>query len=184
LSDHAAVSRKAVSDASGAQPFVLRDGRVAIVEPARSAEKPAIERLIAEADAARSDLYAQAERQRADPPSSGSHAGAVVARDGESGELIGFITYLATGDLVGVVDPRCRGIGLGTLLLQAAAEHARKAGLQTLHVDLTAGSEETAAMLRDTALVAHWDIDYPVTRVTLELASSRPGWTTPLPRAV
>jgi GNAT superfamily N-acetyltransferase len=170
LSDHATVNPEAGSDAGSEQTFVLRDGRLAVVAPASDAKAPAVERLIAAADPERRDLYAQ------------GHAAALVARDGTSDEPIGFVAYSAAGDLLGVVDPRWRGVGLGTLLLEAATEHARDAGLQTLQVDLTAGSEETAVMLRDAALAARWDIDYPVTRVTLDLASRRPGWTTPLPR--
>ena len=41
----------------------------------------------------------------------------------------------------------------------------------------------SAEMLRDAGLAAHWDIDYPVTRVTLTLGSERPGWAPPRRRA-
>jgi GNAT superfamily N-acetyltransferase len=109
---------------------------------------------------------------------------ALAAYDAESGKLIGVIAYAASGELAGVVEAHFRGVGLGTLLVHQAAERARKAGVEVLHVELHPGSEDTAAMLRDSGFATHWDIDYPIARVALQLTSGpRPGWTTPKPRA-
>jgi GNAT superfamily N-acetyltransferase len=170
----------AAGDAIDAPAFVLRDGRSVTVGPLQAREKDEVERLVGVADAARGDFYAQvaAEREAAE-----ARAVGLVAHDAKSGELIGFIAYSTSGALAGVVDPRFAGVGLGTLLLHEAADRARAAGIETLRVDLHPDSEATAEMLRDAGFASNWDIDYPLTRVTLRLASSRPGWSTPKPRA-
>jgi GNAT superfamily N-acetyltransferase len=174
----------AASDATDARAFMLRDGRVVTVAQVRAAEAADVERLIAAADAAREELYSQSAGARGETEANGV---SLSAHDVESGELIGVVAYTALGErhgeLAGVVDPRFRGLGLGTLLLHLAVEHATDSGLETLQVDLQPGSEDIAEMLRDAGLAAHWDIDYPVTRVTLTLGSERPGWATPRRRA-
>jgi GNAT superfamily N-acetyltransferase len=154
--------------------YTLRDGRSATLGPARVEDEAQIERLVSAADASRSALYEHC---------AGANGGALVAHDERSAELIGFIAYADTGELVGVVDPRFRGLGLGTLLVHEAAARAAAAGIERLRVELHPGSEATGEMLRDAGLAAHWEIDYPVTRVTLRLGTSRPGWTTPKPGA-
>ncbi len=170
----------AASDAVDAPAFVLRDGRSVTVGPLQAHEKADVQRLVGIADAARGEFYAQvaAEREDADAQALG-----LVAHDVKTGQVIGFIAYSTSGELAGVVDPRFVGVGLGTLLLHQAAEHAWASGLEALRVDLHPGSEDTAEMLRDAGLASDWDIDYPLTRVTLRLGGSRPGWSTPKPRA-
>jgi GNAT superfamily N-acetyltransferase len=155
----------------------LRDGRGVSVSAAQNTDATDVERLIAAADAPRAALYqriAAAHDER---------VLALAAREHESGRLVGFIACSRSGELAGVVDPEYRGIGLGTLLLHQAAEHARDAGIEALEVELHPGAEETAEMLRDAGLATQWDIDFPVTRVKLMLGRERPGWATPKPQA-
>jgi GNAT superfamily N-acetyltransferase len=166
----------AAGDGVDAPAFALRDGRSVTVGPLQAHERAEVERLVGVADAARAEFYAQVAAERED---AAAQAAGLVAHDLKTGQLIGFIAYSTSGGLAGVVDPQFAGVGLGTLLLHQAAEQARAAGIETLRVDLHPGSEDTAEMLRDAGFASDWDIDYPLTRVTLRLASSRPGWSTP-----
>jgi GNAT superfamily N-acetyltransferase len=176
----AAVTGVADGDAIATLSFVLRDERTATIGAFQPHDAADVQGLVASDDASRAGFYAQNAGAAAD---AATQAEALIARDAQSGELIGFVAYSASGELAGVVDPRYRGIGVGTLLVHRAAEQAGKVGLTSLHVELHPGSEETAEMLRDAGLASHWDIDYPMTRVTLRLGGERPGWSTPKPRA-
>lgn len=99
-----------------------------------------------------------------------------------AGELAGYAAWIADGErgeFAGAVDPRFSALGLGTLLLRRGAGDALSAGLRALRVELHAGSEATAAMLRDSGLRTHWNLDHPVVHVDILLGTERPGWVTP-----
>jgi GNAT superfamily N-acetyltransferase len=163
--------------------IVLRDRRVVLIAPLVPADQVEVTRLLAEAADPRASFYARLVEQRADRAQEPARRGEFVARAAETGALVGYAAYLGgedgSGELAGVVDPRFAGVGLGTLLLRRAAADARRAGLKALRIELHPGSDATAAMLRDTGLTSHWDLDFPVAHVDLALGSSRPGWSTP-----
>lgn len=142
-----------------------------------------VARLVDQAEDPRGTFYARAAERRAGTAQPSTPGGEFVARTAPDGQLVGYTAYLAgeddSAELAGVVEPHFSGVGLGTLLLRRAADHARAAGLGTLRVELHPGSDATAEMLRDAGLTSRWDLAYPVTRVELALGTSRPGWSTP-----
>ncbi|MGD0198886.1 MAG: GNAT family N-acetyltransferase [Solirubrobacteraceae bacterium] len=151
----------------------LRDGRTALVSAFRDEDEPDLLELAQEA--AIDDLVTLREATRAG-------AAMFVARS-ERGQLIGYTAWAPDGDragrLVGFVVPAERGQGLGTLLVRRTVDDACAHGLEQLTVRLHQGSEAIAELLRDVGLATRWQISYPVTRVTIELARTRPGWSTP-----
>jgi GNAT superfamily N-acetyltransferase len=155
----------------------LRDGRRVAVSAPASGDGAEIPRLLAVAADPRSEAFAQAHRR-------GDAAAALVARALEGGELLGYAAWVAAasgehGDFFCAVDPAATGLGLGTLLLRAAASAAGERGLRTLRVELHPQARALAAMLRDCGLRSHWDLEHPVARVELLLGQRRPGWATP-----
>jgi GNAT superfamily N-acetyltransferase len=71
--------------------------------------------------------------------------GWVVAR-GEDGEVVGFVNVAWDGgDHAFLLDPKTRGElqrqGIGTRLVSLAAQHAKAAGCEWLHVDFEPGLE-------------------------------------------
>ncbi|MGA2471365.1 MAG: GNAT family N-acetyltransferase [Solirubrobacteraceae bacterium] len=166
------------------EPIVtLRDGRAVIVRELTPGDEAEVARLVGASADARLSFYERSAQQRGAEASGETPSAAFVALISADQRIVGYATYLAVdeqdGELAGVVDPAFAGIGLGTLLVRRAAEHARLTGLETLHVDLHPGSEDTAAMIRDSGFPSHWDLAYPVARVELLLGRTRPGWSTP-----
>lgn len=106
---------------------------------------------------------------------------ALVARD-PTGRIVAAAGYRVfeprRAVVVGTVDRRYRGLGLGTFLLRRLAEAALDAGILRFRVEVTAGDRPLADLLRDCGLRSHWDLGR-VTHVDLELRARRPGWATP-----
>ena len=72
--------------------------------------------------------------------------GWVVAR-GKDGEVVGFVNVAWDGgDHAFLLDPKTRGElqrqGIGTRLVSLAAQHAKAAGCEWLHVDFEPGLEQ------------------------------------------
>jgi GNAT superfamily N-acetyltransferase len=156
----------------------LRDGRVVTLTVPNDVDRADVARLLEALHDPRGTFFARVgEQGAADPPH-----GALVART-SAGELAGYAAWIADGgergEFAGAVDPRFSALGLGTLLLRRGAGDALSAGLRALRVELHAGSEATAAMLRDSGLRTHWDLDHPVVHVEILLGTERPGWVTP-----
>lgn len=107
---------------------------------------------------------------------------ALIARD-RHGRLVALAGYRAVdghrANLVCKLDRRYQGLGLGTFLLRRLAELALLHDIDSFHVDVAAPTGPLSDMLRDCGLRTRWDLDYPITRVDLELVGRRPGWATP-----
>ena len=165
-------------DPSESAAVTLRDGRVVTLAPPTAADEENVARLLEALEDPRATFFARA----AAAESSGVTQGALVART-PTGDCAGFAAWIARdehhGEFAGGVDPSFAELGLGTLLLRRIARDAHSAGLQTLRVELHPGSQAIAAMLRDSGLHTHWDLDHPVASVDLILGSQRPGWVTP-----
>jgi GNAT superfamily N-acetyltransferase len=154
--------------------FVLRDGRHVVISPLTADDEAEVAALLAGASDERRAFYEQAANERAD-----RRAGAFIAREQGDAAPVGYAAYAPSGELAGVVDQSYSEVGLGTLLMRIAAEDAQRAGLESLWVELHPGSEATAAMLRDLGMPIHWDLLYPVAKVTLALGGPRSDRATP-----
>jgi GNAT superfamily N-acetyltransferase len=157
----------------------LRDGRPIRLSAPSAADEEDIATLLEITNDPRGELFARAAAARG-----GGDGAALIARADHGGVLVGYAAWIAgssgLGEFVGAVDPAFAGLGLGTLLLRAAAIDALAAGRGTLRVELSAGARALAAMLRDCGLCSYWDLEHPVARVDLVLDSTRPGWATPV----
>lgn len=157
----------------------LRDGRRVVVRRAGEADAVEIPVLLSAAGNPRGAAFARAHERD-------EGAFALVARTFDDGELVAYAAWIAASaageghaDFFCAVEPALHGLGLGTLLVRAAADAAHERGLRALRVALTAQERALAAVLRDCGLRSRWDLDTPVARVDVLLGEPRPGWATP-----
>jgi GNAT superfamily N-acetyltransferase len=156
----------------GAQaPIALRDGRLVTLAAAQAGDAGEIPLLLAAAGDPRGEAFARA-----------GEADTLVARALESGALVGYAAWIGAvdhADFFCAVEPTLQGLGLGTLLLRAAASAAAGGGMRVLRVALHPQARALAAMLRDCGLRSHWDLEHPLARVDILLGPPRRGWATP-----
>jgi len=156
----------------GAQaPIALRDGRLVTLAAAQAGDAGEIPLLLAAAGDPRGEAFARA-----------GEADTLVARALESGVLVGYAAWIGAvdhADFFCAVEPTLQGLGLGTLLLRAAASAAAGGGMRVLRVALHPQARALAAMLRDCGLRSHWDLEHPLARVDILLGPPRRGWATP-----
>jgi GNAT superfamily N-acetyltransferase len=156
----------------GAQaPIALRDGRLVTLAAAQAGDAGEIPLLLATAGDPRGEAFARA-----------GEADTLVARALESGVLVGYAAWIGAvdhADFFCAVEPTLQGLGLGTLLLRAAASAAAGGGMRVLRVALHPQARALAAMLRDCGLRSHWDLEHPLARVDILLGPPRRGWATP-----
>jgi GNAT superfamily N-acetyltransferase len=127
----------------GAQaPIALRDGRLVTLAAAQAGDAGEIPLLLAAAGDPRGEAFARA-----------GEADTLVARALESGALVGYAAWIGAGDHADffcAVEPTLQGLGLGTLLLRAAASAAAGDGMRALRRAPSAGTgaRSDAARLR------------------------------------
>jgi GNAT superfamily N-acetyltransferase len=111
-----------------------------------------------------------------------AHHALLVARD-RLDRVVAVGAYQRSHDdhaaVICEVDRRYQNLGLGTFLLRRLAEIALADETHRFDIDVVAGACSLAEVLRDCGLQSHWDLGGPVTRVDLDLAHARPGWSTP-----
>jgi Acetyltransferase (GNAT) family len=107
---------------------------------------------------------------------------AVLVGEGRGGGLVAVGAYRRSHDdaatAVCEVNRRYQNLGLGTFLLRRLAEIALGHEIHRFRIDVTANSESLMDVLRDCGLCSSWDLGL-VSHVELDLAHTRPGWSTP-----
>ncbi len=154
-------------DAPPAEPVVLRDGTSAWLRPARPEDVERLTQLFERASAQSRLLRFFTPLRHVDPhlieelaAADGDERAAYVVTHGagraEAIAAVGNYSRLPPGDSAEVaffVDDAEQGKGMGTLLLERLALHARSRGIRCLRADVLTINEAMLAVFRDSGLV-------------------------------
>ena len=176
--------RASASALSGAEPFVLADGRQVWVRPVRPSDLAELRRAIREADAETLRMRflggraPQTEQELRYLVEVDHRSREAIAAFAENGRGVGIARYesepeSSVAEFAVAVDPGWRRVGLATALLTRLLAAALRNGITTIHVDYFATNHDVADLIRRSGGQLKTDLEGGV--VDVELETSRIG---------